>query len=121
MLARSGHLQIAAERQVWPCGTTSNLLVDSAGAPVWIGSEELRKHAVNTPRPKLSSSLRASGRVVVNVLIESDGRVKCAAALNGHPLLQHAVSDAVGKWTFKPFLAGDKPVAVFGHLSFIFK
>jgi TonB family protein len=110
-----------SEQQVWPCGTTSNLLVDSGGQPVWIGSDELRKHAINAPSPKLPSSLRAAGKITVNVLVDSDGHVKCARVLNGHPTLRRAVTEAVQNWTFKPFLAGDKPVAVSGHLSFVFK
>ena len=119
---KCGWAQTAAERQhAWPCGTTSNLLVDSSGQPVWIASDELRKHAVDTPDPKLPSSLRAAGKITVNVLVYSDGHVKCVQALSGHPTLRHAVTEAVQKWTFKPFLAGDKPVAVYGHLSFVFK
>lgn len=109
------------EQQVWPCGTTSNLLVDSDGQPVWIGSDELKKHAINMPSPKLPSSLRAAGKITVNVLVNSDGHVKCVQALNGHPTLRRAVTEAVQKWTFKSFLANDKPIAVFGHLSVVFK
>lgn len=112
---------LPSEQQVWPCGATSNLLVDSGGQPVWIGSEELRRHAIDTPSPKLPSSLRAAGKITVNVLVDSDGHVKCTQVLNGHPTLRRAVTEAVQKWTFKPFSAGDRPVAVSGHLSFVFK
>jgi len=119
---KCGWAQSAAEQQqAWPCGTTSNLLVDSIGQPVWIASDELKKHAVDTSNPKLPSSLRASGRITVKVLVNSDGHVKCVQALSGHPTLRRAVTEAVQKWTFKPFSAGDKPVAVSGHLSFVFK
>jgi TonB family protein len=119
--ATFGQTAPPSEQQVWPCGTTSNLLVDSSGQPVWISSDELRKHAINTPSPKLPSSLRAAGKITVNVLVDSDGHVKCARVLNGHPTLRRAVSEAVQNWTLKPLLAGDKPVAVSGHLSFVFK
>jgi|SRR5215467_2169067 len=104
-----------------PCGNTPNLLVDSGGQPVWIDSEELRKHGINMPAPKLPSSVRAAGKITVNIIIDTDGHVKCTQVLNGHPMLRKAVAEAVQNWTFKPFLAGDKPVALSGHLSFVFK
>ena len=88
---------------------------------MWISSGELRRHAIDMPSPKLPSSLRTAGKITVDVLVDSDGRVKCVQAMNGHPILRRAVTDAVKKWTFRPFLAGDKPVAVFGHLDFVFK
>jgi TonB family protein len=109
------------DQQLWPCGTTSNLLVDSSRQPVWIDSDELKKHAIEMPSPNVPSSLRAAGRVRVSVLISSDGHVKCVQVLNGHPILRRAVAEAAEKWTFKPFVADDKPVAVFGHLVFAFK
>ena len=105
----------------WPCGTTPNLLVDSDGQPVWIDSEELRRHAINMPGPKLPSSLRTNGKITINVIVETDGHVKCTQVLNGHPILRKAVAEAVQNWTFKPFSAAGKPVAVSGHLSFVFK
>lgn len=110
-----------SKQESWPCGTTSNLLVDSDGQPVWIDSEELRRHAINMPGPKLPSSLRAAGKITIDVIVDTNGHVVCTQVLNGHPLLREAVAEAVRNWTFKPFAAGDKPVAVSGHLSFVFK
>ncbi len=88
---------------------------------MWINSEELRRHAINMPRPKLPSSLRAAGKIMIDLIIDTDGHVKCVHVLNGHPLLRKAVAEAVQNWTFKPFSAGDKRIAVSGHLSFVFK
>jgi outer membrane biosynthesis protein TonB len=109
------------KQEAWPCEGISNLLVDSGGQPVWIDSQELRKHAINAPDPKLPSSLRAGGKITINIIVDTDGHVKCTQALNGHPILRKAVAEAVQNWTFKRFSAGDKPVAVSGHLSFVFK
>ena len=111
----------AGKQKSWPCRTTSNLLMDSGGQPVWIDSDELRKHAINMPGPKLPSSVRAAGKITINIIVDTDGHVKCTEVLNGHPILRKAVAEAVQNWTFKPFSAGEKPVAVSGHLSFVFK
>jgi TonB family protein len=112
---------LPSKQESWLCGTTSNLLVDSNGQPVWIDSEELRRHAINLPSPKLPSSLRAAGKVTIDVIVDTNGHVKCTQILNGHPLLREAVAEALRNWRFEPFAAGDKPVAVSGHLSFAFK
>ena len=109
-----------SDQQLWPCGTTSDLLVDSSGQAVWIDSDELKKHAIDMPDPRVPSSLRAAGKISVNILVSSDGHVKSVQALNGHPVLRRAVAEAAQKWTFKPLVAKDKPVAVFGHLIFVF-
>ena len=60
-----------SKQESWPCGTTSNLLVDSDGQTVWIDSEELRRHAIYMPGPKLPSSLRAAGKVTIDVLVDT--------------------------------------------------
>ena len=106
--------------QVWPCGGDSKLLVDDAGIPVWIGSEELKRHGISMPPLTLPSSVGATGKLTVDVMVDSQGRVKCSRVAEGHPLLQSALTEAVTKWTFKPFSAGGQPVAVYGHLDFVF-
>jgi len=106
--------------QVWPCGGDSKLLVDDAGIPVWIGSEELKRHGISMPPLTLPSSVRAAGKLTVDVMVDSQGRVKCSRVAEGHPLLNSALTEAVTKWIFRPFSAGGQPVAVYGHLDFVF-
>ena len=110
----------APPAQVWPCGGDSKLLVDDAGMPLWIGSEELKRHGISMPPLTLPSSVRAAGKLTVDVLVDSQGRVKCSRSAEGHPLLKSALTEAVTKWIFRPFLAGGQPVAVYGHLEFVF-
>jgi protein TonB len=106
--------------QVWPCGSDTQLIVDSNGQPLWVGSAELKQHGITMPDPKLPSSLRAAGKVTVDVLVGPDGRVKCVRAEKGHPLLRQAILDAVKSWTFRPFSAGGHPVSIYAHLDFDF-
>jgi hypothetical protein len=112
------HGQKPEAAQVWPCGGDSQLIVDSNGQPIWLGSDELKRHGIAMPNPKLPSSLRAAGKLTVDVLVGPDGRVKCARAKTGHPLLRRAVLDAVRVWEFRPFSAGGRPVSVYGHVEF---
>jgi mono/diheme cytochrome c family protein len=102
--------------QVWPCGGDPKLLVDSTGDPVWVASDELLSHAVSTSPAVPVAANAAPGRLIVNVLIDPQGRVKCARAAPGSVDPPPAALEAVGKWTFRPFAAGDQPVAVYGRL-----
>jgi len=110
----------AAQQQVWPCGSDLNLLVDDQKRPIWIASEELMRHSTKSPVPQVPSSIRAVGTFTVDVLIGTNGRVKCTRVESGHPLLRRAVSDAAQGWVFSRFVVGTKPVSVFGHLNFTF-
>jgi hypothetical protein len=106
--------------QIWPCGGDVQLIVDSKGQPLWIGSDELKQHAISMPSPKFPSSIRATGRLTIDVIVGLDGHVKCIRAEKGHPLLRSAIVEAVKTWTFRPFSAGKHPVSVYGHLEFDF-
>jgi hypothetical protein len=109
-----------SKQSEWPCGGDPNLLVDQGGAPVWIGSDELRVHAVNAPVPTTPAPFRTSARIIVDVLIDPLGHVKCVRIESGHPVLKLAAAQTAVQWTFKPFSADGHPVSVYGHLDFDF-
>jgi TonB family protein len=52
--------------------------------------------------PALAMQTRASGEVRVQAVIGADGRIKSAKALSGPPVLQHAATDAIRQWVYKP-------------------
>jgi mono/diheme cytochrome c family protein len=107
----------AAPSQACPCGGDAKLLVDSAGNPVWIASDELLSHAVSAPPATPAAANATTGRVTVDVLVDSQGRVKCARAAPGSVAPPPAALEAIGKWTFRAFAAAGQPVAVFAHLQ----
>jgi len=110
----------ASPAQEWPCGGDSKLLVDGAGRPVWISSEELVSHGISMPPPTLPAAAGAAGKVTVEVMVDSQGRVRCSRSAEAHPLLKSALTEAVTRWSFRPFSAGGQPVAVYGRLQFVF-
>ena len=80
--------------------------------PVLCGNESSDK-AVNQQRgqaihlakpayPPIARAARAQGLVVVQVLIDEEGKVIAAAAISGHPLLQSACVRAARESTFTP-------------------
>jgi dipeptidyl-peptidase-4 len=52
------------------------------------------------------------GDVVLDAIIDKQGRIEQLKALNGHPMLISAAIDAVRQWTYKPFLLNGEPVTV---------
>ena len=72
--------------------------------------------AVAPDFPAIARSAHASGEVVVEVTLSSDGKVETSKSLSGHPLLQKAAENAAKKWKFT--LADDHTAKV--RLTFSF-
>ena len=83
----------------------------------------LKGQAVSLPRPAYPPIARAahvSGTVTVRVIIDTEGIVVAAAAIDGHPLLQAASVAAARNARFTPTLYDGKPVKVIGDIHYNF-
>jgi protein TonB len=69
------------------------------------------KH-VEPEYPAIAQSARVQGVVIVEVIIDRDGRVGYARILRSIPLLDQAALDAVRQWEFTPTLMNGSPVPV---------
>jgi len=72
------------------------------------------------PYPAAARAVRASGAVSVQVLIDEDGRVVSANAVNGHPLLRQAAEQAARSARFSPTALSGQPVKVSGIITYNF-
>lgn len=72
--------------------------------------EAIRKVSPTYPPDALAS--RMEGTVVVQALVDVDGRVADTKVVKSVPALDAAASAAVLGWTFKPAMANGQPVAV---------
>jgi TonB family protein len=100
---------------VRPANTPSEGLTISGGV--------LNSRAVSKPQPAyppIAKAARASGTVVVQVLVDETGSVVTAKAVSGHPLLQPAAVAAARNAKFTPTLLSGKPVKVSGVLTYNF-
>ena len=70
--------------------------------------------------PPLARAAHASGTVTVQVLIDEEGNVIKAAAVDGHPLLQAASVAAAREAKFTPTLLEGEPVKVTGVIQYNF-
>ncbi|HMQ04676.1 MAG TPA: TonB family protein [Pyrinomonadaceae bacterium] len=93
----------------------------SADGPLDVGS--LLSYATRQAPPVYppqAKSLRTSGVVRVEVMIDENGDVAEVQKATGPTLLQAAAKDAIRKWRFKPFMRDGQPVRAVGFVNFSF-
>ncbi len=90
-------------------------------SPLNVGSLlEFAVQKSNPIYPATARTLRQTGIVRVEVVVDEEGKVTDVQKLSGPALLQTAARDAVKKWKFKPFTRDGQPVKATGFLSFNF-
>lgn len=60
------------------------------------------KSKVSPAYPELAKRMNVTGKVKIEVVITTEGRVKSTRVIGGHPLLVQACQDAVKEWKFAP-------------------
>ena len=83
----------------------------------------LNGKAISLPKPQyppIARAARASGTVVVQVLIDENGSVVSAKAVSGHPLLQAVAVAAARQARFSPTKLSGQPVKVTGVIQYNF-
>ena len=70
--------------------------------------------------PAIARAARATGTVVVSLVIDETGRVIAAQAVSGHPLLQAASVTAARESTFLPTSVEGTPVKVLVTITYNF-
>lgn len=71
--------------------------------------------------PAMAKQIRLQGKVSVQVLIDEQGRVISANAIDGHPMLAPAAQKAALQARFRPTLLSGQPVKVSGVITYDFK
>ena len=93
----------------------------SDGNPIDVGSLIDYATAKSTPAyPSAARTMRASGVVRVDVVIDENGDVAEVKKANGHALLQAAAKDAIRRWKFRPVTQNGQPVRASGYVNFNF-
>lgn len=83
----------------------------------------LNGKAINLPKPAyppIARAAKASGTVVVQVLVDEKGNVIEASPISGHPLLQAAAVAAARQATFTPTKLSGQVVRVKGVITYQF-
>ncbi len=74
----------------------------------------------NPVYPTMARSMRLTGVVKVDLVIDENGQVAEVQNLSGPAMLQRAATDAVKKWRFKPFTRDGQATKATGFVSFNF-
>jgi periplasmic protein TonB len=91
------------------------------GSPLQVGSLlEFATKQTKPVYPTAARTIRQSGVVKVEVLIDESGEVSEVAKASGPSMLQSAAKDAIRKWRFKPFTKDGQPTKAKGYVSFNF-
>ena len=89
--------------------------------PMKVGSLiEYATKKTNPVYPLSAKTLRMTGVVKVELVIDETGQVAEVGNASGPAMLQRAATDAVKKWKFKPFVRGGESVKAVGFVSFNF-
>jgi TonB family protein len=101
--------------------TADNPNAASIAKPVEVG--QLNSKAVELPKAVYSDEakrLKASGKINVKVIVDENGKVVSAIALNGEKVLRDAAEEAARKAVFKPMTQDGITVRVTGVLTYEF-
>jgi protein TonB len=93
----------------------------SGDGPIEVGA--LTGYATSQTRPiypPAARTVRATGVVRVEVMVDENGDVAEIQNVSGPVILQAAAKDAVRKWRFRPFTRDGQPVRATGFVSFNF-
>lgn len=84
----------------------------------------LNDKAISLPQPAyppIAKQVKASGTVVIQVIVDEEGNVMSARPVSGHPLLQAVALAAAHQAKFPPTKRGGQPVKVSGVIRYEFK
>lgn len=70
--------------------------------------------------PAAARSMRMTGLVKVEVVVNEKGEVSEVQSTSGPSILQGAAETAIRKWKFKPFVRDGQPVKATGYVNFNF-
>ena len=89
-------------------------------SPLQIGSLiEYATERVNPTYPPAARTVRITGIVKIEVVVNEEGKVEVQNT-SGPSMLQRAAVDAIKKWKFKPFMRDGQPVKATGFVNFNF-
>jgi protein TonB len=92
--------------------------------PVRVGvgvRQPTKVHDVPPVYPAIAREARVDGVVIIEALIDVDGRVQQARVLRSKPLLDQAALDAVRQWQYTPTLLNGQPVPVLMTVTVMFR
>jgi TonB family protein len=95
-------IPLRSSRPLLLAGCLAGSLVLCAGAALAAPTPRAIVSRVSPAYPELARRMHVSGKVVLLVSIQADGKVSATKVESGHALLAPAAQDAVSRWRFVP-------------------
>jgi TonB family protein len=92
------------------CAIAQSGDASASAAPVRVTENVKVKKVVETPYPLRAQQEQIQGRVVLDVTVGENGKVKKIDVLSGNDVLASAFKDAVKHWEFEPQIMNGKAV-----------
>jgi periplasmic protein TonB len=92
-------------------------------APVVVSSDVLRNQLTTvqqTANPPSKTVINTTGVVVLNVVVDCDGKVIGNTVVSGSGAMASAATAAVNSWTYKPYLVDGAPVKMQANVTMTF-
>ena len=115
--------QTKATLKVTEIGENDDGTGSTSGVAKPIEGGDLNSKVVSKPKPVYSEEakrLKAKGRITVRVIVDEEGKVVSAQALNGVAVLREAAEEAARKAVFTPVIKDGITVRVTGTLTYDF-
>jgi TonB family protein len=94
---------------------------DGKTASTSVGSMvEIATKKVAPVYPQMAKSMRVGGVVRVDLVVDEQGSVLSAQAVQGPEMLKRAAMDAVKQWKFRPVMVDGQPTRASGFINFNF-
>lgn len=98
-----------------------NVSAPKSNSPLAVGSLVNYATQKSSPvYPPMARSMRLTGVVKVELVIDEDGQVAQVQNTSGPPMLKQAATEAVKKWKFKPFTRDGQATKATGFVNFNF-
>jgi protein TonB len=110
--------------RIFAFGAALAISASLANAEIRVSTSDALKAAVTKPQPVYSPvarQMKVAGKVEVEAVVDTTGKVETVKALTGNPLLTQSAVSAVEKWKFTPFTADGAPSKAIVTLSFDFR
>lgn len=104
-----------------PVSTDNN--ASKAPAQLTVSAEEMSGNLLTKSipiYPPEAKKNKIQGKVVLNAVIGTDGRMESVRVLSGPDELQQSALDAVRQWTYKPYFLNGQPVEVETIINIIY-
>jgi protein TonB len=91
--------------------------------PIRVGEDEARKAALQKTQPTyppIARQMNLSGRVLLDVTVDTAGSVEKVDVVSGNPILAGSASQAAKQWKFQPFTADGKATEAVIRIGFDF-